>query len=130
LSALEEADKDAKLWDFYDIGLWDYCAGNKTSDAHFNVDYCSPAKAMFWFDPETVWGLNGTGGNSLFSDDLKDGLRVYHKVSKWMFIAYMVAIISTAAELLVGISAIFSRMGSCITSIISSVSAYYPNLSI
>jgi hypothetical protein len=78
---------------------------------------------MFSFDPVTVWGLNETGIGNLMPDNLQKGLDVYRKVSKWMFVAYIIAIVTTAVELLVGISAIFSRIGSCITSLVSGVSA-------
>lgn len=48
-------------------------------------------------------------------------LDVYKMVSKWMFIAYVVAFALTCAELVVGIFAICSRWGSCVTTLISSV---------
>lgn len=38
-----------------------------------------------------------------------------------MFVAYIVAFFATAAELLVGIFAICSRWGSCVTSLVSGV---------
>jgi hypothetical protein len=121
LKALEQSEKDADLRDFYDIGLWGYCAGNKTSSGAFNVDYCSPRQSMFWFNPVDVWKLNDTGLHVLLPDNLQKALNTYEKVSKWMFVAYMIAIATTAIELVVGISAIFSRLGSCITSLVSGV---------
>lgn len=53
---------------------------------------------------------------------MKKTMKVYKTVSKWMFIAYLVAFIATAAQILVGIIAIFSRWGSCVTTIVSIVS--------
>ncbi|CRG88450.1 hypothetical protein PISL3812_05480 [Talaromyces islandicus] len=123
--ALEKADKDADIRDFYDVGLWGYCTGNKTSKGDFDVDHCSSRKAMFWFNPSEVWGLNETGVDVLFPETLQKGLSTYEKAAKWMFIAYVIAAISTAVELLVGISAIFSRLGSCVTSIVSGVSTFF-----
>lgn len=122
--ALEKADKDAEIRDFYDIGLWGYCTGNKTSNGDFDVDHCSSRKAMFWFNPSEVWGLNETGVDALFPESLQKGLSAYEKAAKWMFIAYFIAIISAVAELLVGISAIFSRLGSCVTTLVSGVRSY------
>jgi hypothetical protein len=122
--ALEKADKDAEIRDFYDVGLWGYCTGNKTSKGDFDVDHCSSRKAMFWFNPTEVWGLNETGIDALFPETLQKGLSGYEKAAKWLFIAYVVAIISTAAELLVGIGAMFSRLGSCITTLVSGVRSY------
>ncbi|QKX57600.1 uncharacterized protein TRUGW13939_04718 [Talaromyces rugulosus] len=123
--ALEKADKDAEIRDFYDVGLWGYCTGNKTSKGDFDVDHCSSRKAMFWFNPTEVWGLNETGIDALFPETLQKGLSGYEKAAKWLFIAYVVAIISTAAELLVGIGAMFSRLGSCITTLVSGVSTFF-----
>lgn len=77
---------------------------------------------MFWFDPVTVWGLNGTGAEALLPGTLKDGLKAYEKASRWMFVAYMIALAATCAEILVAISAFFSRIGSLITTLISGVS--------
>jgi len=44
-----------------------------------------------------------------------------------MFTIYVVAIATTAAEVLIGIFAIFSRWGSCVTTIISSVRFFCPS---
>ncbi|KAH8694280.1 integral membrane protein [Talaromyces proteolyticus] len=123
--ALEKADKDAEVRDFYDVGLWGYCTGNKTTNGDFKVDHCSSSKAMFWFNPSEVWGLNDTGVDTLFPESLQKGLSAYEKASKWMFIAYVIAVVSVVAELLVGISAIFSRLGSCITSFVSGIATFF-----
>ncbi|OKL62439.1 hypothetical protein UA08_02673 [Talaromyces atroroseus] len=80
---------------------------------------------MFWFDPEVVWGLNGTGADALFSNGLKKAFNSYHTASKWMCIAYIIALLSTGVELLVGISAIFSRLGSFATSCVAGVSTFF-----
>jgi hypothetical protein len=119
--ALEQAEKDLDLRDFYEIGLWDYCSGNKTSNGDYDVNYCSPRKAEFWFNPVEVWKLNNTGVVDLLPSDLQKALNTYESVSKWMFIAYAVAFFSTIAELVVGLTAIFSRLGSLITSLVSGV---------
>lgn len=124
------AEAVAKNWirEFYDIGLWGYCAGNKTSSGEFKVDYCSKPKAEFAFDPVAIWGLNSTSSSntsdaieSILPSNLQKTLKTYKAVSKWMFIAYIIAIIATAVELVVGLTAICSRLGSLVTSIISGV---------
>lgn len=122
LADLQKAETSSNIRDFYDIGFLGYCAGNKTSKGDYVVDYCSHAKSMFWFDPVTVWGLNGTGAEALLPDTLKDGLKAYEKASKWMFVAYMIAFAAAVVEILVSFSAFFSRIGSLITSLISGVS--------
>lgn len=120
-NALEQAEKALNLYDFYDIGLWNYCSGNKTADGDYQVTYCAPPQAEFWFNPVEVWKLNNTGVENLLPDNLQKGLDTYKSVSKWMFIAYAVAFISTIVELVVGLTAICSRLGSLITSFVSGV---------
>ena len=123
------------IYDFYHISLWNYCAGNFTSSESKNssatpsqvdnVTYCSPHTNAFWFNPVEVWNLNNTGVDHFFSKELKAGLNTYHTVSKWMFIAYVVALISTIVEILVGFLALFSRLGSLATTIVSTISSLF-----
>ncbi|CRG89997.1 hypothetical protein PISL3812_07038 [Talaromyces islandicus] len=122
-AALALAKSKDEVRDFYDIGLMGYCAGNKTSSGSFEVDYCSKPKAKFYFDPVSVWNLNSTttDADDLLPSNLKKALNTYHTVSKWMFIAYAVAFIATIVELVVGLTAIFSRLGSLVTSLVSGV---------
>ena len=68
-----------------------------------------------------VWGLNDSAIRQYVPKELDNGLSIYSKVVKFMFTIYVVAIATTAAEVLIGIFAIFSRWGSCVTTIISSV---------
>ncbi|KAL1966352.1 hypothetical protein VTN77DRAFT_4494 [Rasamsonia byssochlamydoides] len=124
-NALEQAEKDLDLQDFYDIGLWNYCSGNKTSNGDFQVTYCAPRQAEYWFNPVAVWKLNNTGVEDLLPDNLQKALNTYESVSKWMFIAYAVAFISTLVELVVGLTAICSRLGSLVTSLVSGVSLLF-----
>lgn len=128
-AALVEAVAAGTIRDFYDIGLWGYCAGNKTSTGDFKVDFCSKTKSEFWFDPVTIWGLNSTSNatsstngtsDAILPTSLQKALNTYKAVSKWMFIAYIIAFGATVLELIVGLFAICSRLGSCVTSLISS----------
>lgn len=115
--------------DFYHISLWNYCEGNfgknSSGGAVDDVTFCSPHTNEFWFNPVEVWGLNNTGVDKFFSKELQDGLNTYKAVAKWMFIAYIVALISTIVEILVGFLALFSRLGSVVTTIVSSVSSLF-----
>ena len=118
-SALETAKTNLKINDYYTIYLWNYCAW----DGDDTYSYCSPKQAEFWFNPVDVWGLNSTGATieTLFPTSLKDSLKTYEAVSKAMFIFYIVALVCTCLELLVGISAMFSRWGSFFTTFFSAV---------
>jgi hypothetical protein len=119
-NALDEAQKQLKIKDFYDIGLWGYCDGDVTS-GNYKTQNCSKPKAEFYFNPITIWQLNDTGVEDVLPDDLSKALNVYKNVSKWMFIAYIVAFVATIVELVVGLFAICSRWGSCVTSLVSAV---------
>lgn len=120
-AALEEAEKQSELRDFYDIGLFGYCEGEKHG-SNFKVDFCSKPAGSFWFNPLVVWHLNVSGVHDLFPSHLQSNLQTYQKVSHWMFVAYVLAFATTVIQLLVGISAIFSRIGSIFTTIVSAVS--------
>ncbi|KAJ9220947.1 hypothetical protein DTO207G8_2643 [Paecilomyces variotii] len=123
-SLLNEAEKELNLKDFYDIGLFGYCDGDVTND-EFKTTNCSKAKAGFWFNPVQVWNLNGTGIEDILPDSLQKELNTYKAVTKWMFIAYIIAFAATVVELVVGLTAICSRLGSCITSLVSTVSLLF-----
>ncbi|GAD94991.1 integral membrane protein [Paecilomyces variotii No. 5] len=123
-SLLDEAEKAMDLKDFYDIGLFGYCDGDVTND-NFKTTNCSKAKAGFWFNPVQVWNLNGTGVDDILPDSLQKDLDTYKQVTKWMFIAYIIAFAATVAELVIGLTAICSRWGSFVTSLVSAVSLIF-----
>lgn len=123
--ALEAAKQSVGMKDYYTIYLRGYCAWNgKDSYAE-----CSSPSTFFWFNPVELWGLNSnttnTGIEELLPQALRTGLSTYEKVSKAMSISYIVAIATTAATLLVGISAIFSRWGSFATTIFAAAGGIF-----
>jgi uncharacterized membrane protein len=65
--------------------------------------------------------LIGTGVESLFPKELTDGLNTYKDVAKYMFIVYVIALVATIVELVIGISAMFSRWGSFVTTFFAAV---------
>ena len=121
LDALTGAASSKELKDFYQVGLWSYCEGEK-KDGVEKITYCSSSKTQFWFDPIDVWGLKNTSVQNVLGDDLQKGLNTYKKVAGWMNWAFIIATILTAAEFVVGFFAIFSRWGSLVTTILSTVS--------
>ena len=118
-NALQRVKNDDSVKDFYSIYMWNYCASDTILPNDFS--FCSKAKADWSFDLIKVWNLNGTGMEYAFPKELTDGLKVFEHVSKWMYYAYLFATIATVLELMVGISAIFSRWGSFATTIFSGV---------
>lgn len=113
--ALEAAKQSVGMKDYYTIYLRGYCAWNGKDE----YAQCSSPSTFFWFNPVDLWGLNsnttGTDIEELLPKTLRTGLDTYEKVSKAMSVSYIVAIAATAATILVGISAIFSRWGSFAT---------------
>ncbi|KAL8750203.1 MAG: hypothetical protein Q9184_006506 [Pyrenodesmia sp. 2 TL-2023] len=125
LNGATGATKEALgIKDFYHVSLWNYCAGDFDNGTD-KVTYCSPRKNEFWFNPVEVWGLNQTGIEQVFSKELRDGLNAYRVAAKWMFIAYVVAVVTTIAEIVVGFFALFSRLGSLATTIVSTISSLF-----
>ncbi|KAL2863826.1 SUR7/PalI family protein [Aspergillus lucknowensis] len=118
-AALDEVQKYFRIPDFYNIGLFGYCEGNVTSNDNYRVSNCSSPKVEFWFDPAKVWNLDTLGLQNALPKDVDDALDVYRNVSKWMSVAYIIAFAATGLELLLGITAIFSRWGSCVTTLIA-----------
>ena len=115
--------------DFYHVSLWNYCTGdfqkNSTGGVSDHVTECSPRKKQFWFNPVEIWHLNNSATDQFISKELKDGLKAYQTTAKWMYIAYIVAVITTCAEILVGFTALFSRLGSLATTIVSTISSLF-----
>ncbi|KAK5082833.1 hypothetical protein LTR05_006714 [Lithohypha guttulata] len=123
--ALEAAKQQLNMYDYYTLYLRGYCGWNG-DDLYAN---CSSPQTIFWFDAISIWGLDsnttGTEIEDLLPSSLRTGLNTYEKVSKAMSIMYIVAVASTAATVLVGISAIFSRWGSFATTIFAAASSIF-----
>ncbi|EPS30241.1 hypothetical protein PDE_05191 [Penicillium oxalicum 114-2] len=114
---LGKLQADSSLADFYQIGLLGYCDGDVSKDNKTTVTECSKPKSEFYFDPFAVWGLDSSSVKDELPSEYNKIMNVYKTVSKWMFIAYVVAFAVTIAELVVGFFAICSRWGSCVTTL-------------
>lgn len=111
--------KNLNLADYYKVSLWGYCSWK---DGNRN---CTK--------PSFDWAaskLNDTAYTAVVSDtgvtvnlpkDVRAALKTFGKVSKWTQVVYIVAIIAAAAELVFGLFAICSRIGSCCTYIVASI---------
>ncbi|KAJ6187210.1 hypothetical protein N7519_002118 [Penicillium mononematosum] len=120
-ATIQTFQNDGNIADFYDIGLWGYCEGDSTNGKD-TVSKCTDPKAQFYFNPSSILGMSEAQLEKELGSGMKKTMNVYKAVSKWMFIAYLVAFIATCAQVLLGIFAIFSRWGSCVTTIVSIVS--------
>lgn len=125
-SLMKNATDKMDIKDFYSVGVWGYCSGNVTGNT-YKTTFCSKPKAAYYFNPFEVWGLQDSGMESQLPKEMDKAISTYKSVSKWMFIAYIVAFIATIIELLIGLFAICSRWGSCVTSLVAGVS-FYPFL--
>jgi hypothetical protein len=126
LDALRGKADSKELKDFYQVGLFSYCEGDTDEKTGANkITYCSARKFQFYFDPLKVWGMNGTSLQAALGDKYDDGMNVYKKVAGWMNWAFVIVIVLTPVEFIVGFFAIFSRWGSFVTTIISTAQTIF-----
>lgn len=118
-NAVSQIQHGVNVKDFYSVGLWGYCDGYITNNTVYHTNWCSQPKAEFYFNPLRVWGLDNSAMKSQLPSGYNNAMKMYRDASKWMFIAYILSFVTTILELIVGFSAIFSRWGSCATTLIS-----------
>ncbi|PGH03030.1 hypothetical protein AJ79_07462 [Helicocarpus griseus UAMH5409] len=128
---LQQADAQGIIHDFYLIGFWNHCYGKyDTKSKKYQIEKCTDRKTRYWFNPVDEWGLDEfdddkADGKSIMPEALDKGVSAYKKVAGWMFIAFVVAFVTTALEMIVAIAAVFSRWGSLVVTIISAVSSFF-----
>jgi hypothetical protein len=121
-TALGRVASAKQLKDFYQVGLFSYCEGDKDPKTfEEKITYCSARKFQFHFDPMEVWGLQNTSVQNLLGDNFNKGMNAYAKAAGWMNWAFVITLVLTAVEFVVGFFAIFSRWGSLVTTVISTV---------
>ncbi|EUC47072.1 hypothetical protein COCMIDRAFT_91172 [Bipolaris oryzae ATCC 44560] len=126
IDALRGKADSKELKDFYQVGLFSYCEGETDKETgKEKITYCSARKFKFHFDPLKVWGMNGTALQEALGDKYDDGMNVYKKVAGWMNWAFVIVIVLTPIEFIVGFFAIFSRWGSLVTTIISTAQTIF-----
>jgi len=128
-SLFGNANAISNLSDFYEVYMWNYCSGSKSADGTETVTYCSPRQAKFVFDPIKTWGLSGTPAQNLIPSAVTDALNAYEKGAQWLFISYAVAFFVTLGSIVVGLFAICSRLGSCVTSIVAIAATIFTGIS-
>jgi len=118
---------DLGIGNSYQVYLWNYCyqtaAKNATvcskSGYNWAASELNPAKLQANISATSI-AL--TGQNITLPKDITDALHTYATVSRWTQIVYIIALILTGLELVVGLFAFCSRVGSCITCFISGFS--------
>jgi hypothetical protein len=108
---------DIGLYDSYTVSLWNYCyttGGTKT---------CMPAKFDWASDSiniiNNLTSLAAQNGANFTAPTLVNAVKTFSQVVKWTEIVYIIAGVLAALELVVGLFAFCSRVGSCCTFIVS-----------
>ncbi|KAH9868361.1 hypothetical protein J1614_007433 [Plenodomus biglobosus] len=125
LDAIQGSASSGELKAFYQVGLWSYCEGDKDKDGKETITKCSARKFQFHFDPVEVWGLQNTSVQEVLGDKFESGMNTYEKVAGWMNWAFVITIVLTAVEFIIGFFAIFSRWGSLVTTIVSTAQTVF-----
>ena len=75
------------LHDFYQVGLWNYCAGYLNQ----GITYCSPRQTGYWFNPvEIIMSELLVGATIALPTDITDILHLVHLASEWMFACFLI----------------------------------------
>jgi hypothetical protein len=114
--------KDLGLADSYKVSLWNYCSvsGSETNCTKGKFDWATKATNITLL--ESVANAASGVSNTTLPKSLADSLKTFAVVTKWTEVVYIIAIILAVVNLFLGIFAFFSRIGSCITWIISGLS--------
>ena len=136
-SAAITPNGNIKIENIYTISLWNYCASDGTltkkpalqigNQTVHTVDFCTKRKLHFWFNPVEVWGLNRTSDATVdLGPEFRKVLRSYAvKNSRWIPTLYILTVVATCVEILIGIGGIYSRLGSLFTTLSSLVTTIF-----
>jgi hypothetical protein len=111
---------DLGLFDAYTVSLWNYCyvSGTKTTCTPAKFDWASNATNI----TTTLTTLAADNGASFSDDTLINAVKTFANIIKWTEIVYIIAGAFAAIELIVGLFAFCSRVGSCCTFLVSGFS--------
>lgn len=85
------------LHDFYQVGLWNYCAGYNGQ----GITYCSPHTTAYWFNPvEIITSELLVGASIALPTEVLNVLDIVKTASTWMFACFMVGICLTVLSLI------------------------------
>lgn len=109
------------LADSYKIDLWTFCSttGTNTTCPKPKFNYAASA---FNASAMEAHASSVAGQSVKLPSELTSALHDFQVLSKWTQIVYIVAFFATVAELVFGLFALCSRIGSCCTWIISGIS--------
>jgi hypothetical protein len=111
---------DLGLADSYTISLWNYCSTTGSNTTCTKAKFNWAASAL---NTTSITSLtSSTGVTVTLPKELTSALNSFAVVSKWTEVVYIVAVVTCVVELLFGLVAICSRIGSCCTFLISGLS--------
>ncbi|KAK7743609.1 hypothetical protein SLS53_004144 [Cytospora paraplurivora] len=112
---------DLGLSDGYYVNIWNYCQTVSTGGKQCKKAQINWAKnATKSFEDEVSSVSSAMGENITLPSAIKEAMTTFSTVTYWTEIVFLIAYVSLAASLFVGIFANCSRAFSCCTSIISS----------
>jgi hypothetical protein len=119
--ALWQARRLGFLQNFYSVYLWDYCAST-TAVVNASAS-CSSSDSAFWFNPLQAWGLGNfvLAGRDVYPVSLGNAINHYASAHRWIVGAFTVAAVAKFVELVLGLTAFWTRWGSLATSFVSVV---------
>ncbi|KAF3918341.1 hypothetical protein ABW21_db0207362 [Orbilia brochopaga] len=105
--------------DFYQAGFFSYCSGKyDNATGSWNVQNCSSSSSSFVFNIVDIINAEANNGKNLtFPSGVNDLFKAVKALTRVQYILFVVGIIATAAELVLGFFAFLSRWGSCVTTI-------------
>lgn len=112
--------------DFYQAGLFSYCSGTyDNATASWNVQNCSSTSGSFVFNIVDIINAEAKTGNNLtFPDGVNNVFKAVSALTRAQYIMFIVGIIATAVEFVLGFFAFLSRWGSCVTTI-AAIAAFW-----
>lgn len=120
-SSINITASDLGLADSYRVTLWNYCSVTGS-----NVTCTKPAFnwAASALNTSSLSSLasSTTGITVTLPTEVTTALKTFTTVEKWTEVVYIIAIVATAIELVLGFFAMCSRVGSCCTFLLSGFS--------
>jgi hypothetical protein len=111
---------DLGLYDSYTISLWNYCyvSGKVTTCMPAKFDWAANATNI----TTTLTTLAAAKGASFTDSTLINAVKTFATIVKWTEIVFIIAGVLAALELVIGLFAFCSRIGSCCTFLVSGFS--------
>ncbi|CAL3970193.1 hypothetical protein PZA11_006467 [Diplocarpon coronariae] len=111
------------LADKYRVSMWNYCAktGSDTNCTKAKYNWAASKLNTTHLEEKAS---NLTNGAVSLPSELKTALKTYKNVSRWTQIVYIMAFINCVSVLALGLFGFCSRVGSCLTFVVSSIAAF------